>query len=154
MALDPTLDWRGFDGAGNVEEVTNGFVRYFDLTVPLSLPRTDWVMSLEVGEHLHHAAERMFFRNLHVHNRHGVIISWAGLGQAGVAHINNHDEAYVRARFEEMGYSLDANLTYTLRKSTDLRTPFPGIRFTYKVEPSAVRANILAFRRRTPSVVE
>ena len=27
--------------------MTRGFVRFFDLTLPLSLPRADWVMSIE-----------------------------------------------------------------------------------------------------------
>ena len=36
--------------AGDVTEVTGGFVQYFDLTLSLSLRRADWVMALEVGE--------------------------------------------------------------------------------------------------------
>lgn len=77
-ARSESIRWRGYDGAGNVEEVTRGFVRFFDLSLPMSLPRADWVLSLEVGEHLPHALEPTYLRNIHAHNCKGVIISWAG----------------------------------------------------------------------------
>ena len=34
-ALLPKLDYRGYDGAGNVEEYTRGYVKFADLTVPM-----------------------------------------------------------------------------------------------------------------------
>lgn len=54
------FDYRGYDGAGNVEEAASGtgppgserLVHFFDLSLPLSLPRADWVLSVEVGEHI------------------------------------------------------------------------------------------------------
>lgn len=49
LARDPSFPWRGFDAAGDVVAFTDGFVDFIDLTLPsLSLPVTDWVMSLEV----------------------------------------------------------------------------------------------------------
>lgn len=39
LSADSRVAWRGYDGAGNVEEATRSFVRFVDLTVPLSLPR-------------------------------------------------------------------------------------------------------------------
>ena len=39
LSADSHVAWRGYDGAGNVEESTGSFVRFVDLTVPLSLPR-------------------------------------------------------------------------------------------------------------------
>ena len=38
------------------------FLQWFDLTKPQALPKADWVMSLEVGEHVPHALESMVFR--------------------------------------------------------------------------------------------
>ena len=43
--------YRAHNGAGNVESYTLGFIRFVDLSVPLALPRSDWVLSLEVGTH-------------------------------------------------------------------------------------------------------
>ncbi len=41
--------WEGFDGAENIEEITDHFVRWADLTVPQWLGhKHDWVMSLQV----------------------------------------------------------------------------------------------------------
>ena len=39
------------NGADNVESYTHGFRRFVDLSVPLALPRGDWVLSLELGTH-------------------------------------------------------------------------------------------------------
>ena len=95
LSIDPRHRWRGYDGAGNVAKVTERFVGYLDLTTPLSLPRADWVMSLEVGEHVPNEHEQMLVRNLHAHNCRGVLLSWAYPGKWGVGHVNNHGSGYV-----------------------------------------------------------
>ena len=99
-------EFNAYDGAGNVEECTKGFLWFFDLTLPLSLPRTDWVMPFEVGEHLPSAFEGMVIRNLHYHNCREIILGWAILGQNGHAHINNHSNEYLI--FQQLGYRFDA----------------------------------------------
>ena len=115
FSVDPSVRWFGYDGAGNIEIWTNGFVRWFDLTIPLSLPRTDWVMSLEVAEHIPNSAEHMVLRNLHAHNCRGIIISWAALSQIGFDHINNHRNEYVIRQVTQLGYVLNLTLTARLR---------------------------------------
>jgi len=77
LAKHPQAHYTGYDGAGNVEEFTHGFLNYFDLTLPLNLPVADWVLSLEVGEHIPHEHEHMMVRNLHAHNTKGILLSWA-----------------------------------------------------------------------------
>lgn len=72
--LRPEVTWTSYDGAGNVEEWTKNFVKWVDLTKPLSLPKADWVMSLEVGEHIPNQYEGMFLRNLHHHNCRGMYV--------------------------------------------------------------------------------
>lgn len=113
----PRLVYGAFDGAGNVEEITNAKVRFADLSMPLSLPRRDYVISLEVGEHIDSKSEHMFIRNLHVHNCKGIVLSWAKLGQRGHHHVNDHSRTYVTSLFNDLGYSLDANATRWLRKN-------------------------------------
>lgn len=107
--------WMGYDAAGNIEEATGGFVKYFDLSMPLSLPRTDWVMSFEVGEHVPPAQEMMVVRNLHAHNCRGIILSWAYLRKAGVGHVNNHGRPYLVQLFSELGYRVNEELSSALR---------------------------------------
>jgi hypothetical protein len=111
LSQDPTIRYRGYDGASNVESVTNGFVQWFDLTVPLSLPVADWVISLEVGEHIPHKDEMNYVRNLHAHSCRGIIISWGNVLQGGHGHINNHRWSYIRDLFVELDYELDRELS-------------------------------------------
>ena len=100
-----------------MEEYTNGFVRFIDLTFPLALPRADWVLSLEVGEHIPAKMEGMYLRNLHAHNCRGIVISWAGPGQRGTGHINLRPRKYALERFAELGYQPNEPLLEKIRAS-------------------------------------
>jgi hypothetical protein len=108
LGIDSRHRYAAYDGAGNVEEMTGGLVSFADMTLPITLPRADFVLSLEVGEHVPRAHEGMFVRNIHAHNACGVLISWASLNQGGSNHVNTHDPGYVRSIFEELGYVYDA----------------------------------------------
>lgn len=119
MSKMPELVYYGYDGAGDVESYTSGLVRWFDLTQVLNNPVTDWVLSLEVGEHVPSKYEGMFIRNLHRHNCKGVILSWAILGQDGNMHINNHSNEYLTAVFADLGYHRDLILEALLRNPAD-----------------------------------
>jgi hypothetical protein len=111
----PNFNWNAYDGAGNVEEYTKGFLKWFDLTLPLELPKADWVISLEVGEHVPNEFEGMLIRNLHHHNCKGIILSWGTLGQGGHSHINNHSNDYIISVFNELGYIKDVDMKARLR---------------------------------------
>ena len=114
LAAQPASWYLAYDGAGDVEWYTSGFVSFVDLTLPnLALPRADWVLSLETGEHIPRSAERHFVRNLHAHNCRGIVLSWADYG--GHAHINTRDNAYIAALFGELGYRLNTRMTKAAR---------------------------------------
>ena len=113
------LRWRGYDGAGDVEEYTNGRVSCVDLTLPsLALERADWVVSLEVGEHIPREHEYTFLRNLHAHNCMGVVLSWACYG--GHQHVNRRPNDWVIDAFQRLGYRYDAATSQRMRQ--------PGLR--------------------------
>ena len=160
-ALQPSLHFRGYDGAGNVEEYTDGFISFVDLTMPLSLPRSDWVTSFEVGEHIPAHDESMFIRNLHALNCRGVVVSWAALKQAGFGHVNNHDPQYVRSVFEGLGYRYSAAISMAIRNGSglppSLREGSPLLRTVrYTTTPRGRawwfrHASLQAFERITPS---
>ena len=101
------VEYRRYDGAGNVEEYTGGYVTFADLTTPLDLPVTEWIVCFEVGEHIPNYYEGMVIRNLHRHNTKGIILSWAILGQGGLHHVNNHSPEYMETLFAELGYTRD-----------------------------------------------
>jgi len=111
----PKLEYYGYDGAGNVEEFTNNYVKFVDLTQPLNLKQTDWVLSAEVGEHIPHKHEAQVIANIHAHNCKGVILTWAVPGQGGNGHINCHSNQYLIQIFEELGYTLNKDLSAALR---------------------------------------
>lgn len=70
-------EYSAFDGAENVDDVfPDGFVKYLDLSQLVHLPKRDWILSLEVGEHIPVQYERNFLTNLHMHNKEGLILSW------------------------------------------------------------------------------
>ncbi|RYY77650.1 hypothetical protein EON63_18335 [archaeon] len=68
-----------YDGAPNVEEFTWGTVRYLNIAQQVQwYPHeiSDWVLSLEVGEHLDKQYESVFIQNLHRVNTKGM---WNGI---------------------------------------------------------------------------
>lgn len=103
---DATLRCASYDGAGNVEGVTEGYVRWIDLTTPLALPAADYVVSLEVGEHVPNWAEPMMLRNLHAMNCRGIVLSWGRYtrGARGHGDVNYHTREYFIGVLEALGY--------------------------------------------------
>ncbi|KAK9907483.1 hypothetical protein WJX75_004473 [Coccomyxa subellipsoidea] len=69
--------WEGFDGVENIEEITDHFVRWADLTVPQWFGhKHDWVMSLQVGETIPAKYEQAYLENLIRHARYGIVLTW------------------------------------------------------------------------------
>lgn len=112
------LSWRGFDGSPAIEEVTGGRVRWADLTVPIDVGGADWVLSLEVGEHLPSRLALVYVDNLARHARRGVVMSWATPGQVGMGHINNQPNEVVYAALAERGLALDVARTAAVRAAS------------------------------------
>ena len=105
-----------YDGAPYVDETTKGRVQFLDLTLPqYGMPLYDWIMSLEVAEHIPKQFESVYIDNIVRHAREGVIISWAPPGQGGYSHINNRPFDYVQELFNKHGFSFDE------KASTDLK---------------------------------
>ncbi|CAG5124210.1 unnamed protein product, partial [Candidula unifasciata] len=53
-------------------------VKFLDLTAPqYGLPAYDWVVSVEVGEHIPAKFEDIYLDNLARHAKEGIVLSWA-----------------------------------------------------------------------------
>ncbi|EFJ51442.1 hypothetical protein VOLCADRAFT_87747 [Volvox carteri f. nagariensis] len=78
-----------YDGAEGVEPVWLGTTY-------------DWVMSLEVGEHVPSEHEDAFLSNLLRHATRGVVLSWAVPGQGGHHHVNERPNAYIVERVSDL----------------------------------------------------
>ncbi|KAK3607493.1 hypothetical protein CHS0354_031111 [Potamilus streckersoni] len=98
------VTYDAYDGAPYCEETSKGRVKFLDLTLPqYGLPMYDWVISLEVAEHIPGEYESVYIDNIHRHARVGVVLSWAVPGQGGYAHINNRPFDYVVSIMKEKG---------------------------------------------------
>lgn len=106
-----------YDGAYNVEEVTNGTCKFADLTEPQPfIPVYDWILSLEVAEHIPKKLMMPFLNNLASHSREGIAISWAVPDQYGLEHVNELPNGEVIRIVESIGYTLDQSMTSRLRQ--------------------------------------
>ena len=115
------LRYDAYDGAPFTEESTNGVVRYLDLTIPqFWLPRYDWVLCLEVLEHIPGAYESIVLDNVVRPAAEGVVISWAVPYQPGYGHVNPRELDYVERTMKKRGLSLDWRATMRLRGEATL----------------------------------
>merc|ERR1719273_2352837 len=97
-----------YDGAPFAENVTDGRVKFLDLSVPqYGLPVYDWAISLEVAEHIPAKYEKIFLSNLVRHAKTGIIMSWAVPGQDGYGHINNQPKSYVIQSMKKLGFDVN-----------------------------------------------
>ena len=115
-ALDRGIDCCGYDGNPNTPRLSRGLCAVLDLSQRFDLNRKfDWVMSLEVGEHIPAQWEATFIDNLARHAVEGIVVSWAIPGQAGDGHVNCKSNADVVAAFEVHGLTLDRAASDYLR---------------------------------------
>ena len=72
-----------YDGAPFSEKTSEGRVQYLDLTLPqYGLPLYEWVISLEVAEHIPRDYENIYLDNIVRYAKEGVILSWAKPGKS------------------------------------------------------------------------
>lgn len=117
--LDKEIRTLGFDGNPNTKGLTNGVCNVLDLSQPVNLEeKFDWVLSLEVGEHIPKQFEDNFVNNLHNHAIKGIVVSWAVPGQGGHGHFNEQSNEYIRDRFEKLGYTSDLDAEKFLRDNS------------------------------------
>ena len=80
----------------------------------------DWIMSLEVGEHLPKEFEDVFIENLHNNNKKGIVLSWAIIGQGGRGHINEQNNDYIKEKIMKLGYTNDVEAEQKMRAAASL----------------------------------
>ncbi len=113
------IDFDGFDGNPDTPALSNGTCQVQNLAVPFQLPRRyDWVMSLETGEHLPKEYETIFIDNLIAHADQGIVLSWAKKGQGGHGHVNEQNNDYIKAIFQQKGWVNDVAAENRLRNAS------------------------------------
>uniref|UniRef100_A0A0B7BJG3 Methyltransferase type 11 domain-containing protein n=1 Tax=Arion vulgaris TaxID=1028688 RepID=A0A0B7BJG3_9EUPU len=128
--------YTAYDGAPYCETVTKGTVKFLDLTAPqYGLPAYDWVVSVEVGEHIPAKFEDIYLDNLARHAREGLVLSWAVPGQGGLSHVNNKALVDVIAQLNKRGFEIDKTGSEPLRQASSFSW-LKGNIYTYKrVDP-------------------
>jgi len=106
-----------YDGNPQTQDLSEGRCGMVDLSKPLDFSKHDWTLSLEVGEHIPQDFEDIFISNLVNSNNHGMIISWAIIGQGGTSHVNNRNNSYIRDRIVSNGYNSDFEAEKMLREA-------------------------------------
>ncbi len=107
-----------FDGTPYAEDVTNGSVKFLDLTAPqYGLKAYDWILCLEVAEHIPRQYEAIFLSNLVRHARNGTVLSWGRPRQGGLAHVNNRPIEYITEKMRDRGFRHDLEATQLLRNA-------------------------------------
>ena len=110
-----------YDGAPYCKEVSGGVVEFLDLTAPqYGLPLYDWVISLEVAEHVPKMYEGSYIDNIVRHAKDGIVLSWARPGQGGLSHVNNRPLEYVKKLLYEKGFTHDAKSSSRLQQASTL----------------------------------
>ena len=107
----------------DIEKRTEGRVHHRDFSAVYCagahrLKRSDWVLTLEVAEHIPHQYETNFLQNIDCANRQGLVISWSQTRaqQGGIGHLNPQSFARTHGLFLQRGYVQDAQATKQLRK--------------------------------------
>lgn len=118
---DNDINASGVDGNPNTPELTNKLCKVVDLSVPVHFDeKFDWVMSLEVGEHLPKKFEDIFIQNLHANNKDGIVLSWAIKGQGGHGHFNEQNNDYIKQKLCALGYTNDVESETKMRNESTL----------------------------------
>lgn len=111
----------GYDGHPESSILFGDHVKTLDLSQPIDLQQKfDWVISLEVGEHIPKQFEHQFLNNLHHHNTQGIILSWAVKGQGGFGHVNEQDNDYIKKIMKTYDYYNDVVVERNLRWCSEL----------------------------------
>ena len=106
---------QAFEGAPQIEHVTHGFVRHADLSkTGLRVGPADWVLCLEVAEHVPLASMPTFLANLDAHNTKGIVMSWSS-AKNGNGHVNPQPDAFVTVQMRLRNYTEDKAATHMLK---------------------------------------
>jgi len=110
----------GYDGNPNTKKISNGLCDVADLTKNHNFKKADWVLSLEVGEHIPKQFEEILLKNICNHATEGVILSWAIPNQPGDGHVNCQSNEYIISKMSSYGFKMDIEYSSKLRNSAEL----------------------------------
>jgi hypothetical protein len=110
-----------FDGTARATEISAGKVLEVNLIERVELWRNfDWVLCLEVAEHVPREYASILLQNLKRHAAQGIVMSWSE-DKEGIGHVNClSQEDFVATVERETGYRIDWAATNSIRKSCEI----------------------------------
>ena len=115
------FECEAYDGNPNTPEMTDGIGKVLDLSERFDLGKKfDYVISLEVAEHIPKEYEEIYVDNLIRHTGYYLITSWAVKGQGGDGHVNEQDEDYVLDLYKKKGMVYQKEISEALRSVATL----------------------------------
>ena len=114
------IEATGLDGNPLTASIANCKIQ--DLTADFDLEPVNFLLSLEVCEHVPKEFEAKLISNINKHVAPGgtIVLSWAVVGQGGFGHVNCQNNDYVISLFEDLGYTYDKENSNNLRKASSL----------------------------------
>ena len=114
---DAGLSVACYDGNPATPQITDGLGAVLDLTSDFDFGPRDWVICLEVGEHVPKEYEAKLLDNITKHASTGVIMSWALPGQRGTGHVNLQTNDYIASQMRDRGFHTLNHFQQRLRDS-------------------------------------
>ena len=118
--LKKQINARGYDGVDDIYKRSGGLVNHIELTVKNKLGEADYIVCLEVAEHIPKDFEQIFLENLVSHAKKAIVLSWAPPEQSGVGHVNTKKKEDVVQLMQVHGYKLDENSSKIIRDAATL----------------------------------
>lgn len=116
--IKESIQCEAYDGNPNTPELTKGLGKVVDLSENIDLGKTfDFVLSLEVGEHIPKEFEDVYINNVLKHSHNYVLLSWAIPNQRGDGHVNEQPNDYIINKITSLGFKYDEDISTELRKS-------------------------------------
>ena len=120
-ALFKAMGWPNVDGYEGTPRIQQ--IAAYDNVMPLNLTLRRWVgidydfvMSLEVGEHIPKQFEQVFINNVCEFAQKDLVLSWGIPGQGGKGHFNEQPNEYVVNEFKKRGFRLERKKSKALRE--------------------------------------
>ena len=128
---DAGIEATGLDGNPLTPTFPNCQIQ--DLTADFDLEPVNFLLSLEVCEHVPKKFEHKLVSNIDKHVAPGgtLVLSWAIIGQGGLGHVNCQNNDYVICLFEGLGYTYDLDNS-TLLRGTATLSWFPKTVMVFK----------------------
>jgi SAM-dependent methyltransferase len=109
------IDTTGYDGNPITSQIPNCYVQ--DLTTDFQLPPVNFLLCLEVCEHVPKEFEDALLNTIDRHVNPGgtLVLSWAVVGQGGTGHVNCQNNDYVVKKFKSLNYTYNSTQSMHLR---------------------------------------